>query len=228
MNGQLQGRCGRVWGRIKRPARGFTLLEVLLALALLTLLVTSMLTFVFSMGEIWGKGGDRRLFEQHVNAVSRHIESMLRRAAWPRAGSPGTEPFAVDPVKTAGPQADLLGFELLDGDRLLDWPDQPLPEVRCHLALESDKGLVLYWQSMLEEDVAEKPPRATVVSPLVTRLSYAYYDVNARSWRTEQTFRKSNTNEWLLPDRLILTFKHGSFESTRVLTLPTGGGVPDF
>ncbi|HWA29300.1 MAG TPA: prepilin-type N-terminal cleavage/methylation domain-containing protein [Lacunisphaera sp.] len=210
-------------------SRAFTLVELLLALALLTMLVTSLLTFVFSMGEIWGKGADKRLFEQHVNAVSRHVESLLRRAAWPRAGGSTSDAFAVDQVKTAsGPQVDLLGFELLDGDRLLDWPDQPLPEVRCHLAQEGDRGLVLYWQSMLEEDVTEKPPRATVVSPLVTRISYAYYDVVGRSWRTEQNFRKNNTGEWLLPDRLILTFKHGSFELSRELNLPAAGGMPDF
>lgn len=209
--------------------RGFTLIELLLALALLTMLVTAMLTFVFSMGEIWGKGSDKRLFEQHVNAVSRHVESLLRRAAWPRAGGAGAEVFAVDEVKTAtSPKTDLLGFELLDGDRLLDWPDQPLPEVRCHLAQEGERGLVLYWQSMIEEDVTEKPPRTTVVSPLVTRLAYAYYDANARSWRTEQNFRKNNNGEWLLPDRLILSFKHGGFETTRELTLPAAGGLPDF
>ena len=212
-----------------RSRGGFTLIELLLAMALLTMLVTALLTFVFSMGEIWGKGGDKRLFEQHVNAVSRHVESLLRRAAWPRAGGADTDTFAVGAVQTtAGPKADLLGFELLDGDRLLEWPDNPLPEVRCHLAREGDRGLVLYWQSMLEEDVAEKPPRATVVSPLVTRLAYAYYDATARSWRTEQNFRKNNTGEWLLPDRLILSFKHGPFEATRELTLPAAGGLPDF
>ena len=51
--------------RIQRSARGFTLIELLLAMALLTMLVTALLTFVFNMGDIWGRGGDKRLFEQH-------------------------------------------------------------------------------------------------------------------------------------------------------------------
>ena len=50
------------------------------------MLMTALLTFVFSMGAIWGRGGEKRLFEQHVNAVTRHVESLLRRAAWPRGG----------------------------------------------------------------------------------------------------------------------------------------------
>jgi prepilin-type N-terminal cleavage/methylation domain-containing protein len=211
---------------MRQNSRGFTLIELLLAMALLTMLVTALLTFVFSMGEIWGRGGDKRLFEQHVSAVTRHVESLLRHAAWPRPGSTD-EPFAVEGVQTtSGSKADLLGFELLDGDRLFEWSENPLPEVRCHLAQEQNRGLVLYWQSSLEKEVAEKPPRATVVSPLVANLAYAYYDAIGGSWRTEQNLRKNSTGEWLLPDRLVLSFKHGTYEASRELTLPSGGGIP--
>ncbi|MFZ5497229.1 MAG: prepilin-type N-terminal cleavage/methylation domain-containing protein [Verrucomicrobiota bacterium] len=212
-----------------RSKGGFTLIELLLALALLTMLVTALLTFVFSMGEIWGRGGGKRLFEQHVNAVTRHVESLLRRAAWPRGGAGAAEPFAVHEVRPAmGLSAPLLGFDLLDGDRLLEWPAEPLPEVRCHLAVERDRGLVLHWQSLLEQDVAEKPPRTVLVSPLVTGLAYAYQDPNTGTWRTEQSLRKNNTNEWLLPDRLVLTFKQEGFEAVREVTLPLPGGPPLF
>ena len=211
----------------RRKARGFTLIELLLAMALLTMLVTALLTFVFSMGEIWGRGGDKRLIEQHVGAVTRHVESLLQHAAWPRPGTMTDEPFAVSEVQTTvGAKSNLLGFELLDGDRLLDWPENPLPEVLCHLAQEQNRGLVLYWQSSLEKDIAQKPPRTTVVSPLVTKLAYAYYDATAGSWRTEQTLRKNSSGEWVLPDRLVLSFKHGAYEASRELTLPGGGGSP--
>lgn len=214
----------------RRGDRGFTLIELLLALALLTMLVTALLTFVFSMGEIWGRGGDKRLFEQHVNAVTRHVESLLRRAAWPRGGTGGNEPFAVDEVRPADTSpANLLGFELLDGDRLFIWPEAALPEVRCHLAVQPDLGLVLYWQSLLEQEYADNPPRRTLVSPLVTQLAYAYYDANRKIWRTEENLRKSSAGEWLLPDRLVLTFKHETYSASRELTLPWGGrGLPPF
>lgn len=212
-----------------RSVRAFTLIELLLALALLTMLVTALLTFVFSMGELWGRGGEKRLFEQHVNAVTRHVESLLRRAAWPRGGVGAAEPFAVREVHpAAGPAANLLGFDLLDGDRLMEWPEEPLPEVRCHLAIERGRGLVLYWRSVLEQEDADKPPRAALVSPLVTQLAYAYQDANSGFWRTEPEPRKNNTGEWLLPDRIILTFKQGSFEAVRELTLPPGGTPPVF
>lgn len=215
--------------RLRQSERGFTLVELLLALALLTMLVTALLTFVFSMGEIWGRGGEKRLFDQHVNAVTRHVESLLRRAAWPRGGQGGVEPFAVREVRPAhGPVASLLGFELLDGDRLLVWPGPPLPQVRCHLAVDPERGLVLHWQSVLEVEVEEAPPRTASISPIVTGLAYAYLDPDSGFWRTEETLRKSNAGEWLLPDRLVLTFKQGAFEATRELTLPLGVIPPVF
>ena len=62
-------------------SRGFTLLETLLASALLGALLLALNFFVFSMAEIWGQGSERRLFEQHVRAVTREVEELIRTAA---------------------------------------------------------------------------------------------------------------------------------------------------
>lgn len=211
--------------RAAQPARGFTLIELLLAMGILSMLVTALFTFVFSMGEIWGRGGEKRLFGQHVNAVTRHVESLLRRAAWPHGGVSATEPFTVRETRmTNGTTANLLGFDMLDGDRLMLWPEESLPEVECSLGLERDRGLVLYWRSRLEKYDKNDAPRAVVISPLVTKLTYAYHDEKGDSWRKEDTLRRGSSGEWLLPDRLIIAFKQENFEEQRELTLPPGSG----
>jgi prepilin-type N-terminal cleavage/methylation domain-containing protein len=64
-----------------RRIRGFSLIEILVAVALMGMLLMGLNTFMFSMGEIWGKGGEQRLFDQHVRAVTRHVEKLLRSAA---------------------------------------------------------------------------------------------------------------------------------------------------
>ena len=87
---------------------------------------------------------------------------------------------------------------------------------------------MLHWQSVLEQDFEEKPPRTVPISRLVTQLAYAYQDGATGSWRTELSPRKNNAGEWLLPDRLVLTFKQGSFEAIRELTLPEAGRPPVF
>lgn len=209
--------------------RGFTLIEMLLAMAILSMLVTAMFTFIFSMSELWGRGGEKRLFNQHVNAVTRHVESLLRRAAWPHGGAVQAEPFTVREVRqTTGGTANLLGFVMLEGDRLLRWPEEALPEVECSLGLETDHGLMLYWRSRLEKHDKNEPPRAVLISPLVTKLTYAYHEENGDSWRKEETMRRGRSGEWVLPDRLIIAFKQEQFEEQRELTLPAGGGGTAF
>ncbi len=206
-------------------ARGFTLVELLMAMAILSMLVTALFTFIFSMSEIWGRGGEKRLFSQHVNSVTRHVESLLRRAAWPHGGIRTEEPFTVREVRTknAG-NVTLVGFDLLEGDRLMVWPESNLPEVECNLGVERDRGLVLYWRSRLEKHDKFDSPRDVVISPLVTKLTYAYHDANGDTWRKEESLRRGNTGEWVLPDRLIIEFKQDKFEERRELTLPAGGG----
>ena len=207
-----------------RALRGFTLIELLMAMAILAMLVTALFTFIFSMSEIWGQGGEKRLFSQHVNAVTRHVESLLRRASWPHGGVGVDEPFTVREVRTGAGTANLLGFDLLEGDRLMRWPEADLPEVECSLGWERDRGLVLYWRSRLEKYEKNDPPRALVISPLVAKLTYAYHDAKGDSWRKEETLRRGSTGEWVLPDRLIIAFKQDKFEEQRELTLPSGGG----
>jgi prepilin-type N-terminal cleavage/methylation domain-containing protein len=209
--------------------RAFTLPELLVAMAVLAMLVTAMFSFVFSMTEIWGRGGEKRLFEQHVNAVTRHVESLLRRAAWPRGGVALDEPFSVQEIRPAeGSSANLLTFDLQDGDRLLDWPGPPLPEVRCSLGVDSTRGLVLYWQSELETDWQEEPPRTAIISPFVTSIEYAFSDSTLSTWHTDTNLSKNSDGAWVLPDRVILVFKHGDFEARRELTLPLSGGTRVF
>ena len=68
-----------------RSRRAFTLLELLLALALVGLLLVAMNTMIFSMGELWGRGTEPRLLDQHVRAVTRFLENELRASALPPA-----------------------------------------------------------------------------------------------------------------------------------------------
>lgn len=44
--------------------RGFTLLEALISLALLSVLMVTLNSFLFSMGELWGEG--REIGRAHV------------------------------------------------------------------------------------------------------------------------------------------------------------------
>jgi prepilin-type N-terminal cleavage/methylation domain-containing protein len=211
-------------------SNGFTLLEILLALALTALVLISLNTFVFSMGELWGRNADVRLFDRHVRAVTRFLEQELHTASLPPYAAAGTAPIAPQEIKPQNATTDnLLTYELTAGNRLLVWPDRPLPEVVCSLQARAGTGLVLLWHSRLEQKFKDDPPRETVITPLVASLAYDYYDPDFRTWKTEEAIRKNTSGQLETPQRLRLRFAYGKLKRETVITLsPPTEGLPNF
>jgi len=215
-----------------RPARSaFTLLELMIALALVALLMIGLTMFVFSMGELWGKNTDKRLFEQHVRAVTRFLEHEMLAAALPPAGRPGQAAIAPQAVRPANANSDnLLTFELPEGSRLIAWPSQPLPEVVCSLQVRDRQGLVLLWHSRLEMHFADDPPHETMISPFVTAMAYDYFDANLKRWKRETVLqRDAASGDYLAPQRIRLTFTYGTLTKDTIIALPIAAeGLPNY
>ena len=64
----------------------FTLVEVLVAMAIATLIIVSVTTLLFSMGELWGRNSDARLFDLHARNLTRFIQRELATASLPPVG----------------------------------------------------------------------------------------------------------------------------------------------
>ena len=63
-----------------RSRRGFTLIEVLLSITIAGALLVAAVSLALSMGEVWGNGSGKRLFDQHVRGVTRFLDTVLRQA----------------------------------------------------------------------------------------------------------------------------------------------------
>lgn len=213
-----------------RARAGFTLLEVLLALALTGLVLVALNTFIFSMGELWGRNSDVRLFDQHVRAVTRFMQYELRTASLPPWAQPNSLPVGLQEIRPQnGAQEKLLTFELPAGCRLFTWPDKPLPEVVCSLQVRPNEGLILLWHSRLEKNFDTDPPRETVVTPLVTAMSYDYYDDQTNQWSTESMLKLDSQGNPMVPQRLRLKFEYQTLTRETVITLFTPGqALPPF
>lgn len=214
-----------------RPPSAFTLLEILVAVALLGALLLALNVFIFSMGEIWGRNSEQRLFEQHVRAVTRHVEKLLRTAALsPGALAGAARPLTVQEIRVlSGATEPGLSFELPESDRMMTWADQPLPDVVCALGAHPGQGLVLYWHSRLEKHFTDQPPRATVLSIFGAGLSYEYYQPDFKAWQSQPTLQKDRDGKWRLPDRLTLRFVHGKMSAETTVALPAAtDGLPAF
>jgi prepilin-type N-terminal cleavage/methylation domain-containing protein len=210
--------------------RAFTLLEILVALALVALVVVALNTFIFSMGELWGRNNDVRLFDQHVRNVTRFLQNELRSAALPPAALPNESAIAPQEVKARnGLTEPLLTFELPGGTRLITWPDRPLPDVVCSLTVRNGEGLILLWHSRVEKRFEQDPPRESVITPLVTGMSYDYYNPDFRNWRTENTLIKDSDGKIKAPQRLRLKFTYGRLTRETMVALPVPvEGLPLF
>jgi prepilin-type N-terminal cleavage/methylation domain-containing protein len=201
--------------------RGFTLIEVLLSMALAALVLVSLNTFVFSMGELWGKNADLRLFDQHVRAVTRFLQHEVLRASLPPAAASNSTPVGVSPITPqSGTQENLVTFMQLSGSRILLWPDNPLPEVYCSLEVRRDQGLYMLWHSDLENHYNDDPPRETLVSPFVTAIAYDYFDTDFNKWTTEPALRTDSSGNYLPPQRLRLTFTYNRVERSVLVSIP--------
>jgi hypothetical protein len=218
---------GSMARRMKRAA-AFTLLEIVLALALVAMLLVSLNTFVFSMGELWGRGADVHLFDLHTRAVTRFMEHELRTAVLPPASraNPNATPIVVKEIRPQnGATEKLLTFELPAGSRIFVWPDRPLPEVVCSMQVRERDGLFLLWHSRLEKDFEDASPRETLVSPLVTGVSYDYYDADANRWSTETMLKNDSSGNPMAPQRIHLKFAYNKLTRETVITLPAPSGA---
>jgi prepilin-type N-terminal cleavage/methylation domain-containing protein len=209
--------------------RGFTIIEVVMAMALVGLVLVALNTFIFSMSELWGRNTDVRLFDQHVRAVTRFLQREMVRATLPPAAAVNSTPVGVQQVTPAdGTQVNLVTFMELSGSRILTWPGTPLPEVFCSLQVKRDKGLYMLWHSDLENHFTDDPPRETLVSPFVTALSYDYFDTDFNKWTTETAIRNDTSGNPLPPQRLRVTFTYNKLTRDAIVVIPaTIQGLPN-
>lgn len=201
-----------------------------MALALVGLLLVALNTFVFSMGELWGRNSERRLFDQHVRAVTRFLEKELRAAALPPTRPVGEAAVMAREVRQqTGGREPLLTFQLREGSRLFSWPGAPLPDVLCALAQRRGEGLVLLWHAPWEERFLTEPPRETLLTPYVTAMSYDYYDVDFKRWERVERLRQESNGTAEVPQRLRLLFTYRNLTREALIPLPVvPQGLPPF
>jgi len=209
----------------------FTLLEMLIALALMGFLMIALNTVVFSMGELWGRNTDQHLFDQHVNAVTHFLQDQFNEATFPPAARANATPITPLPITPAtGMQDNLMTYELPGGSRFLNWPGHPLPEVVCSLQVRANDGLYLLWHSRLETNYLTAPPRETRITPLVTAIGYDYYNTTSKQWTTQTTVQLDSGGNPLAPNRVRLTFTYGKLKPRTVsIVVPTAlQGPPNY
>lgn len=186
---------------------GFTLLEVLLAILLASGIMTAVLLLTVGLGDIWRGTTPVRNLEVHSRQVVDFLKRGFRRAL-PVETDRLTYIFldhTSGQFNTSG--TPLLTWEVREADGIIPWQDRSLPYVIYQLEVIEDVGLVLYWQSRLEVDFEEIPPRQTLISAFVTDIEYHYYDSELELWEFEKQPRTNTERRYDIPQRIKLVFE---------------------
>ncbi len=209
---------------------GFTLLEVLLAILLASGIMTAVLLLTVGLGDIWRGTTPVRNLEVHSRQVVDFLKRGFRRAL--PVETDGLTYIFLDHTSgqfnTSG--TPLLTWEVREADGIIPWQDRSLPYVIYQLEVIDDVGLVLYWQSRLEVDFEEVPPRQTLISAFVTDIEYHYYDSELELWELEEEPRTNTERRYDIPRRIKIVFEAGEEEPlSYVINLPNPNeGIPVF
>ena len=208
------------------------MLEIMFAVFMGAALLVAATTFVFSLGELWGKGANVWLFQKHVRGVSRFLDQSLQTSSWKLSdGEVETVVYWSNRGGREYENEELLTFELEKSPGVLVWPEDPLPYVVCSLEFDDEEGLYLLWRSRLEEDFGEEEPRKTLISPFVKGIKYLYIDPEDEDaeWEIEEDPVKETDGTFTLPQRIEIIFEYEGQEEKRQVLLPSlFSGVPMF
>ena len=142
----------RVLPTVFSPRKGksaFTLVEVLIALALTGMLLTGLTMLTFQVMQAWARQAEDPLFDRHVDGLRRALEECVAETA--DASNARGARRAINSVLTQPPgsvNASRAPYLRITGaPPFLTGETQPLGDVRGWLVFEEGSGLVLYWQT---------------------------------------------------------------------------------
>ncbi|MCC5833771.1 MAG: prepilin-type N-terminal cleavage/methylation domain-containing protein [Opitutales bacterium] len=221
----------------KHVRGGFTLFEMLASLAIIGLFMTLLSFHLVSLSSIWLSSNEDEFFDQHVDGVQLFLSSALEQSEGLESNAlegsatgqtTASADASLSPVRWSRPphwsnlDDPLLGFSQTEAPALFVREGQHLPAIRAWLYFDEREGLSILWHSELE---AEPPERVedlylTPVSRFITRMEYAYYDLENDRWEIESRPETTGDGTHILPQFLRFTFEYQGESKQRMVYIP--------
>jgi len=200
---------------MKSFRKGFTLVEVLLALSIGSLILVAATALLITIAQSWAnRPATRDAFLSHVNGVSNFLSVILEEASFSitsKAGDPLVN--LKRPTGFSSTDDPLVHFFLKEAPPLFYSPHGPAVRVHIFIFPEEDEGLSLLWFSELNEVeknkeggielVEENDLQKTLISPFFKEMYYCYYG--------SEDDGKDDIKEWEISDQLLDSDKNGQF-----------------
>lgn len=216
--------------RIETKKRsGFSLIEVLLAVAIGAMIMTAATSLLFSTSHLWFESENLTVVDEHVVSLTHFVEHAFSAAEVNEESDSGAISWGKIPGDFSI-DGDLLTFRLTGDLPIFVEEGSFLPEVNCYLKFREDQGLYLIWQSdaMAEENAEDF--RETLLSPWVKEMLYCYYDEEAESWDSSDKMESDQDGNPKIPEFLKLKFiSDDSTEQESFILLPNANSnVPSY
>ena len=136
-----------------RRNHGFSLIEVLLALAVGGIVLMAASSLLVTISQAWAnRPATRDAFDAHVNGVAHFLTAMLEEATNPKDGSKGNEAIELArPVGFSDREDPLIKFHLHEAPPLFYWPHGLANRAHTYFQFEEGEGFFLLWYSELQE-----------------------------------------------------------------------------
>ncbi len=197
--------------------KGLTFLEMLIAITLFALIMTSGMMLLSSMIRSYYIVETHPLFEQHASGVVRLLEELAAATAQAEE-RPGGQHFRWDRAPVS--RSNTLAFTINRDIRFFVSDLIPLPPLRAHLHFEHDnEQLWLVWSVDPRFTNNERSYHYSLVSPWVADLEFVYFNANERSWEIERASDQSRNRSAQRPNHIRIIFSRGGERIVRTLYL---------
>lgn len=204
--------------RLPHRRGAFTLMETLLAVALLAGFLMAATALLFQVTTLWASQSDDAMLDRHVDGVERFVRRLFAESGASRVVSPTPEQQSDEHA--------LLALTGVSGD--LPWV-APLVTTggrfECRLSRGEDGGLWLYWNTAGERVLGAVEPHRTLLSPWVDLAALYRLDKDGGEW-TEVEAGESMTRTAGVLYALRLEFQHQGRRRALTLLLPQTEGMP--
>lgn len=225
--------------------KGFSLLEVLLALVIGGLVLMAASSLLVTISQAWAnRPATRDAFDAHINGVAHFLTAMLEEATVPDIASQDKKPIHLGrPVGFSESDDPLIQFYLREAPPLFFWPHGPASRVHAYLYHDEDDGLNLLWfteiQKLEKNEKGVREPEddkdlfRTLISPFCRQIYYCYYgeegDTSAdfKEWQLKEQLEENlQSGKFRLPEFIKLVFRWEVEELERTVTIAINRPVP--
>ncbi|MEM7671786.1 MAG: prepilin-type N-terminal cleavage/methylation domain-containing protein [Verrucomicrobiota bacterium] len=183
---------------------GFTLIEVILAVAISGIVMAAMASFLYSTAQAYSRETFLNAHDEHIQGVSGFLRQVMlesqaseQKLQW--STLPGDE----------NREPEYLRFQLSQPNPLFTYGDITPSSLQCFLKVTDAEDFILLWRPSLMPIENENDPALfkLEITNQLSNIAYYYFQEEEEDWEKEEDPIEGDDGLLRMPEYLELTFK---------------------